>query len=145
MPVFKTVSPAGLASAILAASGKFCLNSSGATLAAFRVVAWTPSGSLILADPTSPPINVPGILYAATANGSYGLVLHDGKVPGAAVGLGASAGQPIFLSETPGMLTLNTSSFNPNSAIIQVGFAAPADNTTTPITDILLDLVQISN
>lgn len=145
MPVFKTVSPAALDAALKEVSGRYALNNTGSTIAAFAPVSWYTDGSLELASATNVTADTfAGLMSVATPTASYGIVLHGGRLPGAAVGLGAVPGQPVFLSETAGQLTLSTTGFQSGSAIIRVGFAEPADHATGTATDLTIDIALIS-
>lgn len=145
MPVFRTVSPAGLAKAIKESNGRYALNNTGSTLSQFTVVAWSNGGSMIPASAVGLATDeLAGVLLTSVANGQYGLAMHSGKLPGAVASLGAFPGQAVFLDEVPGKMTLDTSGFQPTSAIIRIGFAEPADNTPGSAVDLTLSIEVIS-
>lgn len=145
MPVFKTVSPAGLQKKILESNGKYAKNTSGATIPANAVCSWKTAGELQLAEADGLTANTfAGVAYQAIPDGAFGLVVRSGKLPGALTSLSPTAGQPVFLSATPGLLTLDTSTFPPGDAILRIGFAEPPDNTVGAGVDLLIEFELVA-
>jgi hypothetical protein len=144
MPVFKSVSPAGQAKAILESNGKFAENLTGATLVAGTVCAWTTGGTLEAGEADNISANTfAGVVYEDIANGSFGLVVRSGKLPGVLAGLSAVAGQPVFLSATPGQLTLTSPP--DGDAVARIGYAEPTDHVTGLGTDLFIEFELISS
>jgi len=145
MATYATVSPTGVATAILQANSKKALNNSGSSLPQFSVCSWTNTSTL---EPASAlnmqPDKFAGIAVAAIPNGQYGLVQRNGKLPGAITSLNAVAGQPVFLDETAGQMTLDTSGFQETSTILKLGYAEPPDGQTGLATDLFIEIEYIS-
>lgn len=145
MPVFKTVSPSGQAKAILESNGKYAKNTTGSTLTAGTVCSWNASGELQRAEADGLTANTfAGVVYQNILDGAFGLVVRSGKLPGVIASLNANAGQPVFLSETPGLLTLDTSVFAPGDAISRIGYAEPHDNATGLGTDLFIEFELVA-
>ena len=145
MAVYKTVSTGGLNAAIQLANSKQALNDSGATLTQFTVCAWTDPSTLEMASAiTMEPDMFAGICVADILTGQYGLVQRNGKLPGAVANLNAIAGQPVFLDETYGLMTLDTSGFADDSTILKLGYAEPPDGATGLATDLFIEIDYIS-
>lgn len=86
---------------------KVAFNKSGSLILPFKAVAWKDDNSIALADADGIGLDdFAGVTQAGISNLGYGLVYKIGEVPGALVGKGAVAGQPVYLSTTPGELTL---------------------------------------
>lgn len=114
-------------------------NSSGATLPQFAVASWTNSGELQLASPSLlTTSDVAGIIKTNIPDNQFGVVQYGGVVENAITGLGAQAGQPIFLGNA-GQLSLNTPS-NPAHSVVRIGYAVPKTNTFGSAEDLLLDV-----
>jgi hypothetical protein len=145
MPVFRSVTKAGLDVRLGDEFGRQAKNQTGQPIAAFRVCAWEDDNSIVLASAVGANTSdIAGVTTAAIPNLQKGLVQRIGRVKNALAGLGAIAGQSIFLSETPGELTLIAPTVI-NSSIIRVGTAEPSDDSLiTEAADLLLNIDIIS-
>lgn len=120
-----------------------CQNGSASPLQSGSAIAWNASNQVVLADPANfNSSDSLGILIESTLPSAYGDVRYSGIVPDVCTTLGAVAGNPVFLSLTPGELTTNPSS-NPLHSIVRMGYAVPKSGTTGPVTDLLLDVAII--
>jgi len=114
-------------------------NSTPSTIPQFAVTSWTNTGELQLASPVDlSTSDVAGVVKTAILPNAFGPVQYGGVVENALTGLGANAGQPIFLS-TAGQLSLNTPS-NPAHSVVRIGYAVPKTNTSGSAEDLLLDV-----
>lgn len=112
--------------------GKLCKNMTGSAIAANKVVAWLDDGTITLADANAVAISdIIGITAETIPDGAFGTVIRAGDVPGAVVGLGATIGAPVYLSGTPGELTLTAPSLLTDT-VIRMGRAEPADGVASP-------------
>jgi hypothetical protein len=143
MAVYKGVTQAGVARALLEAGGKIAKNTTGATLVAGSVCSWANTGVLQLAEADAMSAdNFAGVVYQDIPDGAFGLVIKTGKVPGILTSLGPVAGQPVFLSTTPGQMTL-TAPGDPN-AVARIGYAEPPDNATGLAVDLYVEFELIA-
>jgi hypothetical protein len=146
MAFTKSVTPSGQALAILQSNGKYALNPTLSTMPAGTVCSWHPGGVLQLANAADMTADTfAGVVFQDILPGQFGLVLRRGKAPGVIAGLVPTAGQPIFLSLTPGQLTLDTSSFSESDAIVRIGYAEPPDNAVGVATDLLIEFELIAS
>lgn len=121
-------------------------NMSGVSMAAARRVALKTDGTIVLADSDniSAMLDI-GMSLDVIDNGNYGRVLLNGaNAAGALSGLGYTAGDHIYLSKTPGMLTNSTTSFNPETdTIMRVGIADCADGDASGTATDLIMTVEV--
>ena len=109
-------------------------NLTNTTIPIFKAVAWLDDGSVIPASAlTSSVSDLAGITMAAILSNTFGIVNKGGNITNALVGLNATPGQYVFLGLADGELTLTAPSENPDAAIIKLGRAEPAPNSTTGI------------
>jgi len=108
---------------------KLVLNNTGSLILAFKAVAWLDDNSIVLADADVVGItDFAGVTVSSITNGSYGKILKMGELPNALAGLGAIAGQPVYLGTTPGELTLTPPTIG---AILRIGFAEPPSGSVS--------------
>lgn len=143
MPVYKTVTPTAQALAILQSNGKYAKNNTGATIPAGSVCSWTNTSTLQLGEADNMTADTfAGVAYQDIPNNAFGLVVRAGKIPGVVANLAPVAGQPVFLSVTPGQMTLTAP---PDyDATSRIGFAEPPDNATGLATDLFVEFELIS-
>ena len=140
MAVTATVTPAGLAKAILESNGRYAVNSTGSTIVLGAVTAWTTTGFLELGEADAMTGDTfAGVAYQDIPDATAGLVVRFGKIPGVLAGLSPIAGQPVYLSTTPGQMTLDISGLDPIDAISRIGFAAPPDGGSGTAVDLVVD------
>ena len=102
---------------------KIVFNRSGALIMPFKAVAWVDDNSVALADADGIGVaDFAGVTQDGIANLGYGKIHKIGEVPGALVGFGAIAGQPVYLSTSPGEITLTAPT---EGTIFRIGFAEP--------------------
>lgn len=107
---------------------KIVFNRTGSIILPFKAVAWLNDNSITPADADVISIaDFAGVTIDAVANLGYGKIIKIGEVPGALAGLGAIAGQPVYLSGTPGALTLTPPV---SGTILRVGFAEPPSGSS---------------
>lgn len=111
---------------------RLCKNMTGVAIAAGKVVAWLNDGTVALADANVATLSdFVGVTAESIPDGAFGTVIRAGAVPGAVTGLGATIGAPVFLSGTPGDLTLTAPS-GIGDTVIRMGRAEPADGVASP-------------
>lgn len=139
MPVFKTVTPAGLEKRLSKVEGKYGKNNSLATITKFTACSWGSTGALQKASSLLDGYaTIAGITQDDILPGAQGVVRYSGVVIGALVGMGAQPNQEVFLSTIPGQMTLTPPP--PESGIIRIGFAQPAEGVTDgSATDLLVE------
>jgi hypothetical protein len=122
---------------------KVVVNKSGGLILPFKAVAWKDDNSVALADADGIGLDdFAGVTQAGIANLGYGVIYKVGEVPGALVGKGAIAGQSVFLSSTPGELTLIAP---PTGVIFRIGRAEPpSGGATGEATSLFIDPQVIS-
>lgn len=101
-------------------------NKTGVTIAISKRVSIKSDGSICLADNDDPVARQSfGLTLESIDHLATGRILLDGpNAVGAIAGLGFTPGQPIMLSSTPGVLTNDLSSFDPETDVImKVGIA----------------------
>jgi len=141
---YKTVTPGGVSAAILAANSKLAQNSSGSTISANSVCAFTNTGTLVLGVANTISATMfAGIAAQDIENTSFGPAIRTGNVVGALTGLNAVSGQAVFLSLTPGQLTLDTSGFTETDTLVRIGYAVPPDGSTGVANDLFIDFAVI--
>jgi|GEM_PF-1262698 len=102
---------------------KIVFNRSGALIMPFKAVAWVDDNSVTLADADGIGVaDFAGITQDGIAHLGYGKIHKLGEVPGALVGFGAIAGQPVYLGAIPGQITLTAPT---EGSIFRIGFAEP--------------------
>jgi Uncharacterized conserved protein (DUF2190) len=130
---------------ILQSNGKQALNSTGSTIPAGSVCSWTNTSTLQLAEADNLTADTfAGVAYQDIPDGTYGLVVRCGKLPGVVAGLAPVAGQPVFLSTTAGVMTLNTSAYPSGDAVSRIGFAEPPDGAAGLATDLFIEFELVS-
>lgn len=145
MPVTKTVTVSGQSLAILQSNGKMAKNTTGTTLTAGTVCTWKNTGELQRGEADNITADTfAGVVYQDIPNNAFGLVVRTGKLPGVIASLNAVAGQSVFLSTSPGLMTLTTSGFAETDAIHRVGFAEPPDNATGLAVDLFIQFELIA-
>lgn len=106
---------------------KLVKNMTGNPLPAKSALSWKDDGTVELADANiSSKSLFAGINENEIADGEYGFVIKGGNISGALEGLGASAGQVVYLSESPGLLTL-APPIGEGNTIFKVGVAESPD------------------
>lgn len=144
MPVFKSVSPAGLARKLLKERSVNGRNSMGSEIPALKALVWNGGAQLELGScSTFTSKKFAGVSWKAIPAGEYGDAVYQGRVPGALAHLTPVAGQSVFLGVTPGELSLEVPDESIN-AIIKIGQAAPAEGTTGPCHDLIIEFEVIS-
>jgi len=107
----------------MASLTKVVYNATGALILPFKAVAWEDNNSISLADADEVGLDdFAGITQDGIANLGYGIIHKLGEVPDALIGMGAVAGQPVYLSTVPGELTLIPPS---SGTIFRIGRAEP--------------------
>jgi hypothetical protein len=123
MAVYRTVSPAGMEAYVTSAidealAKKRAKNMTGVTILANKLTAWLDTGKIALASATTHSLNdIAGFAEQDILTGTYGRLIKIGNIPGLLIGKGATPGQPVYLSDTPGEVTLTL----PTGDYIQVG------------------------
>ena len=124
-------------------AGEVVKNNTGSTLAAYSAVAWRTDGSVELAS-ASGNANLAGFVQTAILTGQSGYIYQEGVVPGILTSSGAAPGLEVYLSETPGQITLIAPT-SPTDAIIRVGTAIPPSGSLTgEATDLRIEVEIIS-
>jgi hypothetical protein len=104
-----------------------------------KVGALNPDGSVVLADCADPAKqNIAGICHEDIISGEKGYFLQLETATDAIDGLGAQAGDIIYLSTVAGEMTLTPPS-GPGEAVIRLGIAEANPNTNL-ITDLRIDI-----
>lgn len=107
----------------MASLTKVVYNATGSLILPFKAVAWEDNNSVALADADGIGVDdFAGITQDGIANLGYGIIHKLGEVPDALIGMGAVAGQPVYLSTVPGELTLVAPT---SGTIFRVGRAEP--------------------
>lgn len=113
--------------ATMASLTKVVYNKSGALILPFKAVAWLDDNSVSLADADGLGLDdFAGVTQDGIAHLGYGIIHKIGEVPNALIGLGALAGQPVFLGRNPGELTLTPPTVG---TIFRIGRAEPPSGT----------------
>lgn len=108
---------------------KVVYNKSGALILPFKAVAWEDDNSVNLADSDGLGLDdFAGVTQDGIAHLGYGIIHKIGEVPNALIGLGAIAGQPVFLGSVPGQLTLTPPT---SGTIFRIGRAEPPSGAHT--------------
>jgi hypothetical protein len=109
-----------------------------------KVGALNPDGTVTLADCTNPAKqNIAGICYEDIQSGEKGYFLQSDSAVNAISGLGAQAGDVIYLDVIAGDMTITAPS-GPGEAVIKVG-VAEANPDTGLITDLRVEIIEISS
>lgn len=107
----------------MASLTKIVYNATGSLILPFKAVAWEDNNSVALADADGIGVDdFAGITQDGIANLGYGIIHKLGEVPDALIGMNAVAGQPVYLSTSPGELTLVAPE---TGTIFRVGRAEP--------------------
>lgn len=124
-------------------------NMTGSAIPAARRVALRSDGTIALADSDNLTANLDiGMSLDEIADEGFGRVLLNGaNAAGAISGLGFLAGQNVYLSKTPGMLTNSTTGFNPSTdTIMRVGIAdCAAGVASSAATDLIMTIEVYSS
>jgi len=108
---------------------KVVFNKSGALIMPFKAVAWVDDNSVVPADADGIGIaDFAGVTQDGIAHLGYGKIHKLGEVPGALVGFGAVAGQPVYLGDIPGQISLIAPT---SGTIFRIGFAEPPGGAHT--------------
>lgn len=144
--VFTNKSQGGTPTAVGAGSAsdsfaKLAKNTTGSTIALGTAVSKASDGSIVPADSDAAQgQQVYGITSAAILNNAFGVVYLVGRnVPGILTGLGFTAGQDIYISQTAGF-TADPNSFTGNDdTVTLIGIADCADNAiSSTATDLVM-------
>lgn len=107
----------------MASLTKVVYNATGSLILPFKAVAWEDNNSVSLADADEIGLDdFAGITQDGIANLGYGIIHKLGEVPDALIGMGAIAGQPVYLSTQPGQLTLTPPA---QGTVFRIGRAEP--------------------
>jgi len=122
---------------------KVVFNNTGALIMPFKAVAWQDNNSVSLADADGIGLDdFAGVTQDGIAHLGYGIIHKIGEVPNALLGKGAIAGQPVYLSTTPGELTLTPPA---HGTIFRIGRAEPPSGAHTgEATSLFIDPQVIS-
>lgn len=108
---------------------KVVYNKSGALILPFKAVAWEDDNSVNLADADGIGLDdFAGVTQDGIAHLGYGIIHKLGEVPSALLGMGAVAGQPVYLSTAPGQLTLTPPA---SGTVFRIGRAEPPSGAHT--------------
>ena len=108
-----------------------------------KVGALNPDGSVILADCTNPARqNIAGICFEDIISGEKGYFLQLETATDALVGLGAQAGDDIYLDVVAGEMSITAPS-GPGEAVIKLG-VAEANPVSGLITDLRIEIIEVS-
>lgn len=108
---------------------KVVYNKSGALILPFKAVAWEDDNSVNLADADGLGLDdFAGVTQDGIAHLGYGIIHKLGEVPSALLGMGAVAGQPVYLGAVPGQLTLTPPA---TGTVFRVGRAEPPSGAHT--------------
>lgn len=114
-------------------------NQTGSTIPINKAVAFDNSGNIVLADANIIAISdFCGITSEAIANNSFGSVTKLGNCPNAVSALGLTAGDYVYLGETPGELQ-GTPPTGITDTIIVLGRAEPPHNAAGTADDLYLN------
>jgi hypothetical protein len=114
---------------------KLVKNTTGNPIAPFRVVAWLDDGTVQLADANILALaDFCGITLSTINDAEFGLVAKLGNIAGALAGLGAKPGQLVYMSETPGLISL-TPPPGINDIPLILGRAEPPNGVATGTAD----------
>ena len=101
------------------------------TFPAYSVLAWEDDGTVSLATATSHSLSdIAGICVKSIEPNAFGTVIKMGYIPDALIGYSASPGNTVYLSETPGQMTL-TCPTSLTDTIIKIGRAEPPSGIAT--------------
>jgi len=122
---------------------KVVFNNTGALILPFKAVAWEDNNSVSLADADGMGLDdFAGVTQDGIAHLGYGIIHKLGEVPNALLGKGAIAGQPVYLSTTPGELTLVAPA---TGTVFRIGRAEPPSGAHTgEATSLFIDPQVIS-
>lgn len=108
---------------------KVVYNKSGALIMPFKAVSWEDDNSVNLADADGIGLDdFAGVTQDGIAHLGYGIIHKLGEVPSALLGMGAVAGQPVYLSQIPGQLTLTPPAAG---TVFRIGRAEPPSGAHT--------------
>lgn len=108
---------------------KVVFNATGALILPFKAVAWEDNNSVSLADADGLNLDdFAGVTQDGIAHLGYGIIHKLGEVPNALLGKGAVAGQPVYLSTTPGELSLTPPTVG---TVFRIGRAEPPSGAHT--------------
>lgn len=111
---------------------KLCKNNTGVSIPAGKVVAWENDGTMSLADANVSTLSdIIGVTAEVVPDQAFGTVIRTGAVAGSVTALSAAIGAPVYLSGTPGEMTLTPPS-GLTDTIIRLGRAEPADGVASP-------------
>jgi len=132
-----------MAKAIQESKGKYVINNTAQIIPIFSVLTWLPDGTVAKGNAaTISTSSFAGINLGAIDPQSYGFAVKTGNVKNAIAGLGAVAGQYVYMDIISGQLTL-TPPISPPNGVYKIGKAEPTDNSSSLITDIFLEFEVI--
>jgi hypothetical protein len=135
---FRYITQQALDRALLEDRSYLGLNSNPYAFPTFRVGAFKTDGTVTLADSTNPLLQkLVGVTQSSILSGQRGFFVQRGTIEGAAAGLGAAAGDPIYLGIPAGTLTATEPS-GVGVEVILVGYAEA--NTSGLVTNLRLAL-----
>jgi hypothetical protein len=109
---------------------KLIKNETGSTIVAGKVVAWLDGGTMGLADANVVSLSdIIGVTAEDVDDGEFGIVVRAGNVVAALSALGATQGDAVYLSGTPGLMTL-TPPTGLTDTLIRMGRAEPQDGVS---------------
>ena len=107
-------------------------NGLGSEIPKYSVLAWQDDGTVTFADASVHSVSdFAGISLEVIPIGAFGLVQKTGYIPGALQSLGALPGNYIYLSTSPGQMTLNPED-SESDTILKLGKAEPPSGIASP-------------
>jgi hypothetical protein len=115
------------------------------SLPKLRVAIWNDQDLLILGNASdSSRTKVAGVTLSDITAGDFGPVQTEGLVKTACSGLGALAGQAVFLNEGPGGYLTTSPPQALSSAVIRIGWAVPSADMGGVVADLMLEIEVLS-
>lgn len=112
---------------------KYVKNMLGVTIPAYSVLCWLDDGTVGLAEAdVSTKADIAGINTKEIADGSWGWIVKTGYIPNALIGLNATPGAYVYLSEESGRMTLTAPS-PLSDTIMKIGRAEPPSGIVSAI------------
>jgi hypothetical protein len=115
------------------------------TLLKIRVAAWQDDGTVCYANASIHAVSdIAGLLLEDIDVGMFGQIQKTGYIPGALTGLNAKPGDPVFLSDVDGTMSL-TPPAGETDSIIKMGRAEPPSGVATAVAnDLHMEIEYIS-
>jgi hypothetical protein len=143
MTYYNFATPSAIDKLLLENRSYLGLNNNAYLFPKNKVGALNADGSVVLADCTNPAKqNIAGICFEDIISGEKGYFLQLETATDALVGLGAQAGDDIYLDVVAGEMT-TTAPSGPGEAVIRLG-VAEANPVSGLITDLRIDLTPVS-